>query len=218
MARKIDPKFMKQTNKKMILKYLIESGPMSRSQLVNHTKLANSAVWRIVQELESEGIISRKSYSEKTATKNAALFGPSRSFACSIVLDVQVTQSTVAVGFLDKSWKIIESFETNGLEKFLQETDKVLKKLVSDQIVDRSKTILSISVPGVVNEEGTILFRAPNLNWRDINLLETFSKYGLQVIADNDANLSLLAEWFFSEDVKRSQNAFFLYFGEGVGG
>jgi len=40
----------------------------------------------------------------------------------------------------------------------------------------------------------------------------------LEVLVENDSNLSLLAEEFFSQDVKESDVAFFLYFGEGIGG
>jgi len=40
----------------------------------------------------------------------------------------------------------------------------------------------------------------------------------MEVFVENDANLSLMAEQFFSQDVKRSKVAFFLYFGEGIGG
>ncbi len=218
MRNKIDPKSMKQINKRIILRHLIESGPMSRVELVRRTKLANSAVWRIIQELEEEGMVSRKSYFAKTATRNAVVFGPSKSFACSIILDIQVTQSTIALGFLDKTWRIVESFQTDGLEKFLAKVDKLISRLCDTKEVDKKRTILSISVPGVVDEKGSILFRAPNLRWKDINLVETFSKYGLKVITDNDANLSLLAEWFFSQDARSAKNAFFLYFGEGIGG
>ncbi|AEH51471.1 ROK family transcriptional regulator [Pseudothermotoga thermarum] len=218
MRSKIDPKSMKEINKRIIFRHLIESGPMSRVELVRKTRLANSAVWRIIQELEEEGLISRKDYLERTATKGATVFGPSKSFACSIILDIQVNQSIIALGFLDKTWKIVDSFETNGLEKFLAKTDKVISKLCNQDDVDKNRTVLSISIPGVVDEEGSILSRAPNLQWQNINLVETFSKYGLKVTADNDANLSLLAEWFFSQDVRSAKNAFFLYFGEGIGG
>jgi predicted NBD/HSP70 family sugar kinase len=40
----------------------------------------------------------------------------------------------------------------------------------------------------------------------------------MEVFVENDANLSLLAEQFFSKDMKKSKVAFFLYFGEGIGG
>ncbi|AEH51553.1 ROK family protein [Pseudothermotoga thermarum DSM 5069] len=218
MSRKINPKSMKQINKAIILRNIIETGAMSRTELAKATGLANSAVWRIVQELENESLIEKRSYLKKTATKGAVVYGPSKKFACSIIVDVQVTHSSIALGFLDKSWKIIETFETNGLERFLEKVDRIISTLSTDEMVNVDKTILTISVPGVVNQEGQILVCAPNLNWSNVNLLEIFSKYGFKVIAENDANLSLLAEWFFSQDVRRSNNAFFLYFGEGIGG
>ncbi|KHC90218.1 MULTISPECIES: ROK family protein, partial [unclassified Thermotoga] len=45
-----------------------------------------------------------------------------------------------------------------------------------------------------------------------------FEGLGFDVMVENDSNLSLLAEEFFSQDVKSSSVSFFLYFGEGIGG
>ncbi|WP_448520951.1 winged helix-turn-helix domain-containing protein, partial [Pseudothermotoga sp.] len=48
---------MKRENKKLILRYLIEKGQSSRMEIVRETKLAQSAIWRIMGELTSEGLV-----------------------------------------------------------------------------------------------------------------------------------------------------------------
>ncbi|MGB9899852.1 MAG: ROK family protein [Pseudothermotoga sp.] len=73
------------------------------------------------------------------------------------------------------------------------------------------------SVPGIVDSLKNKLLYAPNLKWHDVDFKEYFGKKVFEVIVDNDSNLSLLVESFFSNDIKDKNNAFFLYLGEGVG-
>lgn len=49
--RKLDPRAMKSMNKQMILSYLLEHRPCSRTDLVTKTGLASSAIWRMIDEL-----------------------------------------------------------------------------------------------------------------------------------------------------------------------
>jgi len=50
----------------------------------------------------------------------------------------------------------------------------------------------------VVNYEKKFLINAPNLNWKNIDFQETFKELEFKVLAENDANLALLAEHFFA--------------------
>jgi len=59
---------------------------------------------------------------------------------------------------------------------------------------------------------------APNLKWKNIDFKEVFGEKDFEIMVENDSKLSLLAESFYSSDIKNSSNAFFLYLGEGVGG
>jgi DNA-binding MarR family transcriptional regulator len=64
--RKLDPRAMKSMNKQMILSYLLEHGPCSRTNLVTKTGLASSAIWRMIDELLREGLIEQKEYFART--------------------------------------------------------------------------------------------------------------------------------------------------------
>ncbi len=218
-AKKVDPKSMKKMNKQLILRYLVEHGPSSRTELVAKTGLANSAVWRIIEELVEQGFIEQKEYFMKTSTKKAAIYGVTRNYMTCLIVDVQVLQTTVALGFLDGSWEILENFPTTSFEEFTYRINEFLSEKTLNRLLGKKrKNRIVFSVPGIVDSQKSKLLYAPNLKWHDVDFKEQFGKKTFEIIVDNDSNLSLLAESFFSNDIKDSNNAFFLYLGEGVGG
>ncbi len=211
---KLNPKSMKSENKKMILRYLIESGPQSRMDIVRKTKLAQSAIWRITDELMNEGLLE-----VTTQLKRATIVAPTRFFATSIVFNVEVSETTVAVGFLNGSWKVVTKFPTfKVFEDFKREVRVSVQKALKEQTKNNRMPKLVFSLPGMVNNEKAFLFHAPNIGWKHIDFRKEFEDLGMEILADNDSNLSLLAEQFFSQDVKKSEVSFFLFLSEGVGG
>lgn len=219
-VRKVDPKSMKRMNRQLILRYLIEHGPSSRTELVERTGLASSAVWRIIEELVDQGFVEQKEYFMKTNTKKASVYGVARNFMTCLIVDVQVLQTTVAFGFLDGSWEILETFPTTNFEEFVSRINEFLSEKTLNHLLGKKarRNRIVFSVPGIVDSLKNKLLYAPNLKWHDVDFKEYFGKKVFEVIVDNDSNLSLLAESFFSNDIKDKNNAFFLYLGEGVGG
>lgn len=216
--KKLNPKSMKRENKKMVLRYLIESGPHSRVEIARKTGLAQSAIWRIIEELVNEGLVEEKG----TATgrrRKAVTYGPTRSFITSIIYNVEVLETLVAVGFLDGAWRMIERFSTpKDFGEFKQRVTSSYENILKSHVLNKNISKVVFSLPGIVNTESKFLIHAPNLGWRDIDFQKEFGNLDLEVLVENDSNLSLLAEEFFSQDVKESDVAFFLYFGEGIGG
>ncbi|KUK24555.1 MAG: ROK family protein [Thermotoga sp. 50_1627] len=215
---KLNPISMKRENKKLILRYLIEKGQSSRMEIVRHTKLAQSAIWRIMSELVNEGLVQERGFTTGKRRK-PVIYGPTRSFITSVVYNVEVLETLVAIGFLDGSWKVIERFPTPlNFELFKENVKMSFKKIVKEKTVRKDITKIVFSLPGMVNYEKKLLIFAPNLKWKNVDFQQEFADLNMEVFVENDANLSLMAEQFFSQDVKRSKVAFFLYFGEGIGG
>ncbi|AEH51745.1 ROK family protein [Pseudothermotoga thermarum] len=213
--KKLNPKSMKSENKRMILRYLIENGSQSRMDIVRKTKLAQSAVWRITEELIEEGLLEIS-----TRRKRATIVAPTKSFMTAVVFNVEVSETTVAMGFLNGSWKVVKRFSTPKVfEEFKEEVRSSLQEAIKiQQVVDGKLPKLVFSLPGMVNNEKAFLIHAPNIGWKHIDFRKEFEDLGMEILADNDSNLSLLAELFFSQDVKKSKTSFFLYLSEGVGG
>lgn len=218
MNTKLNPISMKRENKKLILRYLIERGQSSRMEIVRHTKLAQSAIWRIMNELVNEGLVQERGFITGKRRK-PVIYGPARSFITSVVYNVEVLETLVAIGFLDGSWKVIERFPTPlNFELFKESVKMSFEKIVKEKTIRKDITKIVFSLPGMVNYEKKLLIFAPNLSWKNIDFQGEFVDLNMEVFVENDANLSLMAEQFFSQDVKRSKVAFFLYFGKGIGG
>ncbi|ACM22839.1 ROK family protein [Thermotoga neapolitana DSM 4359] len=218
LHKKLNPRSMKQENKRMILRYLIESGPHSRVEIAKKTGLAQSAIWRIVEELINEGLIEEKGMATGRR-RRAVTYGPTRSFVTAIIYNVEVLETLVAVGFLDGTWRIVERFPTPRVfEEFKEKVKESYENILRTHTLNESISKLVFSLPGIVNTEKRLLIHAPNLGWRDVDFQKEFEGLGFDVMVENDSNLSLLAEEFFSQDVKSSSVSFFLYFGEGIGG
>lgn len=218
MHRKLNPVSMKKENKKMILRYLIEKGQSSRMEIVRKTGLAQSAVWRIMSELVNDGFVEERGFAPGKRRKSV-IYGPARSFITSVIYNVEVLETLVAIGFLDGSWRILERFPTpSTFESFKGRVKTSLEKIKKDLTFKEGITKIVFSLPGMVNYEKKLLIYAPNLKWKNIDFQKAFEDLEWEVFVENDANLSLMAEQFFSNDVKKSKVAFFLYFGEGIGG
>lgn len=218
LKKTVNPKSMKKENKRVILRYLVENGPCSRGAVAEKTGLAHSAVWRITDELLKEGLIEEKGLMSGKRRK-ATVYGPTRAFVTSVIYNVEVMETLVAIGYLDGFWKIVEKFPTpEKFEDFKAAVESSFKTVQSTYPLNVEISKIVFSVPGMVNSKEKILIHAPNLNWRMIDFQKAFKDLELDVLVENDANLSLFAEHFFSHDVKESEVSFFLYLGEGIGG
>ncbi len=216
--KKLNPVSMKRKNKKMVMRYLMEKGHATRSEIAYKTGLALSAIWRLMGELESENLIEVKNTSSGRGRKSL-VYAPTTSFITSVIYNVEVKETIVAVGFLDGSWRIVENFLTpDNFGEFKRIVLDTFYRIQKNYRINSNITKVVFSLPGMVDYKRKLLICAPNLDWKDLNLQREFKEMGLEVLAENDANLSLLAELFFSNDVRESKVAFFLYFGEGIGG
>ncbi len=214
---KINLQSMKIMNKQMILRYLVENGPTSRSELAKHTKLTPSTVSRIISDLFKKGLIEEVGYAEKSNIGRKPIdLSVTGRFVSSIIFNVGVEQTTVAIGFLNKEIKPIKTFHTGSLKSFISEVNDTVDYLEKNFPLNEM-TYIVFAFPGIVNTEKGRIIYAPNLNWKNVDLKEMINpKY--KIMADNEANLSVLAESLFADDAKKSENFFFLYISQGIGG
>ncbi len=214
---KINSKSMKQMNIRMIMKHLVEKGPTTRVDLSKFTKLTPSTITRMISDLSESGLVEESGQSKKSHIGRKAINLSITKKISSIVFNVDVERTTVAIGYLDKSIKEIESFQTGSIQNFISKVENKIEKIENNYPLDLNITSVIFAFPGIVDVDNTTIVYAPNLNWRGVKLCEMI-KYPYRIIADNEANLSILAESVFSEDVRESNNAFFLYISQGIGG
>ncbi|MGC8544696.1 ROK family transcriptional regulator [Athalassotoga sp.] len=215
---KINLKSMKMMNKRMILRHLVENGPTSRMELSRFTKLTPSTIGRIISELSEKALVEEIGYSDKSQIgRKPVNVAVTKKFVSSVVFNVGVEQTTIAIGFFDRSVKEIKRFSTGSLKSFISTVNLSLEDVEKCYPLNHELTSIVFAFPGIVNAKTATVIYAPNLNWRNLNLRDVV-KYRYRIIADNEANLSVLAESISSEDAKKSENTFFLYVSQGIGG
>lgn len=74
-----------------------------------------------------------------------------------------------------------------------------------------------IGVPGSINPEAGIVNLAPNLGWKNLNIVQPIEKhFGKRVLIENDANLGTLGIYHF-EKKSQCKNLVAIFVGTGIG-
>ena len=182
------------------------------------TGLTPSTIGRIIYDLVRIGFVEEGDQVQTSplGRKATSLF-LTKKFCSSIVFNVGVEQTEVAIGYLDKSTKKLYKFSTGTLSNFIEHVNDFLELIGKEQPIDPKRTSVVFAFPGIVDPQKAEIIYAPNLNWKNVKLRDLIHSQQ-PIFADNEANLSILAESAVSKDVKESENAFFLYVSQGIGG
>ena len=105
---------------------------------------------------------------------------------------------------------------SSGLEIVQKEIFKTIDNLLENTNI-REIEAIGISVPGLVDRDGTITF-SPNLPFRDYKLGEILrKKYNIPTFIGNDVNVSTVGEWKFGSG-SGNKNVLGIFVGTGIGG
>lgn len=211
---KYDSSNIKILNKKIILKIVHKYRPISRNDIATLTGLKGSSVTRLVSELIEEGhIIEGGMLSTGTPGRKKIMLEINPNYKVSMLLDIGVNTTTLAVGFYDGSVKTLHTFHTpKNAEKFFEKVKKYYTDL--EKLYKLSTVVLS--VPGMVDISTNTIINAPNIGWKNIRIGE-FLEVNVPVLADNEANLSVLAEKYHSKLLGNFSDIVFVLVREGVG-
>jgi predicted NBD/HSP70 family sugar kinase len=207
---------IRDINRQIVLNYVRERGPISRSEIAHETALQRSTVSLIVDELKANGLIDEGS-GESTGGRPPILLSLRTADAVAIGVDLGTERTIVATS--DLAGRILEQemFPTNpDAEKTIKEVIASVQKLLHKY----SRTIegIGISLPGFVNPETDELY-IPHFAWRNIPIADELrAATGLPVKIDNDANAAALAElWFGRPEIREVRDFIMVLVEEGVG-
>lgn len=212
------PTTIRDINKRIVLNYVRDRAPISRADIARETALHRSTVSVIVDELIEAGLIVEIGSGDSTGGRKPTLFKLKTGEAAAIGIDLTPRLTTIAVADLAGNVLSKESFSTSPDIEFM-----------TAQIIDRTKRIaegfsgeelqIGMSVPGLVDQKLGKIFHIPYFDWRDWDIcqqLETAT--GLEVIVENDANATALAElWFGHERIRKTDTFVTVLVGEGIG-
>lgn len=102
-------------------------------------------------------------------------------------------------------------------EVFIRIAETINSAIDKSQLKSDEIDAIVLGIPGSVNPNNGIVYLAPNLGWRNINVIEKLSKYfSTKILIENDANLGTLgiANFGIAKNVK---NFIALFIGTGIG-
>lgn len=207
---------IRDINRQIVLNYVRERGPISRSEIAHETALQRSTISLIVDELKANGLIDEGS-GESTGGRPPILLSLRTHDAVAIGVDLGTVRTIVATSDLAGRLLEQEAFPTNpDANKAIQEVIASVQRLLTKY----SRTIegIGISLPGFVNPETDELY-IPHFAWRDIPIADELrAATGLPVKIDNDANAAALAElWFGRPEIREVRDFIMVLVEEGLG-
>lgn len=209
---------VRDINRRIILNYIRENAPISRSDIAKKTALQRSTVSLIVQELKDLGLIN-EIHGESSGGRPPILLKLKTLKPVALGIAVMTDKTTIVTG--DLSGRIIDREEFSTHQHFNVTFSKIVE--CSKKLIKKNRGSIEgigISLPGVVDFNRGIAFFVPHFKWKDLPIAEDLeNELGLPVKADNDANALALAELWFGQQLEINENRDFIIIlvQEGIG-
>ncbi|WP_134704522.1 ROK family transcriptional regulator [Ammoniphilus sp. YIM 78166] len=214
-----DQFLVKQINKSIVLETVRHHSPISRSQVSEITGLNKGTVSSLVNELIESNLVLEIGEGKSSGGRKPLLLLFNHLAGYAIGVDIRM--DCISLVLTDLQGHIVERIHL-PLQKSNQEY--VVGLLIEGirQLMARTPSSpysvvgIGVGVPGIVDEEGTVLF-APNLQWRDVPLQRWLTdEFGIPVVVDNEARAGAQGEKQFGAG-QTSSNLIFLSVGHGIG-
>ena len=209
---KIDRQVMRAHNRAVVLDVVRRSGPLARTDVARRTALAKPTVSAIVDELLADGLVHEVGIGKSTAAGGRPPtyldFDARREAYVGVHVGVYDTAVAVADG---RGTVVAQRSRPSAIGSPTK--DALAKAQVRKKVV-RHATVV---VPGLVDRASGVCTLAPNLEWRDVPITQSFGDaLEVPVSAWNSTQASAFAE--ARQGVALDAGTFvWLYVGSGVG-
>jgi len=223
-----DQSLLKQINRMALVRVIRRLPGLSRADVAKETGLTKSTVSLLVQELIDEGWLA-----ERDAQVTGALgrrptplqIDPERL----AMIGAELAVDGLQVVLVSLTGEILDSVSEPQAD--MGEAARVLARLGELIAIagERAKALgrellgIGIGVPGAVDERSGLLKVAPNLGWRDVEVLTQVRRtlegnplFNLPIYVQNEADVAALGEFEFGE-APVPEPLIYLSLGIGVG-
>ena len=218
MKRVINQERMRTTNKGLIMEYIRDNGPVSKSEIALHLGLSATTVSTFINELQSEDKLNSCGNAKSTGGRKSALYQVNPEAFYVIGLDLQVDRIiAVLLNFQGKLVDINEYRLTSTNEwTVIEQIKEIISEIIQRNDLDQQKINgIGIGVPGIVQNQNGLIEFAPNLGWKNVSLQQLLS-LDWPVYIENEANAAVLGETAFGV-AKNTSDVVYVSVGMGVG-
>jgi predicted NBD/HSP70 family sugar kinase len=193
---------IRRANLSAIVRELHLRGPMSRSDLVEHTGLTRSGIRAVLNDLVSYDLArEERARSQGAPGRPSPLVRLNSSGATVLALEIAV--DSLAVALVGLGGEIIDSIRVDrawgrlSLEETVADLVELTRLVRARGRASDSMIGVGVSVVAVVRRSDGFVRMAPNLGWRDVALGERLTKElgtRLPIAIANEGDLGALAE------------------------
>ncbi|MFP4016913.1 MAG: ROK family protein, partial [Halanaerobiales bacterium] len=142
---------------------------------------------------------------------------PTRSYIISVGIEVNHIRIMIFDLKLNVKNNLILTLEERSPEKIILDLIDKIKEFCKDSGISVDRVIgMGIALPGLINDEQGLLYFAPNLEWRNIEIKEYFKReFEFPVLIENEAKAAVLGEREFI--YPEADNLVFVSINEGIG-
>lgn len=222
-----DQQLVKRINRSVVLRLLRSQGGLSRAQLAAASGLTKSTVSLLVRELLEEGWLTerRTSAAQGMGRPSTPLFIDDSGRA---MVGVELAVEALRVVAVSLTGDVLMADEEPMVSMEPATVCRQLAKMVAHTHArlardGRQLSGVGVGVPGAIDQSTGLLRLAPNLGWRELDLLplitEALRREAVPHVVlhlQNDADAAALSEYEFAdEEIKDS--LIFVACGVGVG-
>jgi glucokinase-like ROK family protein len=217
-----DQALVRELNLSLVLRFIHNEAPVSRSQIAQATGLNKSTVSSLVEDLLQRQLVHETGTNSVGTGRPATLLETNPQAGGIIGIELGVDFITIALTDFTGNilWRQFADINSNDAQ------DKTIARILelTDKAIDVCKDHglyllgLGLSVPGTADSEKGVLVFAPNLQWRNVPFRKIFLDHiGLNIYVENDANAAAIAEHLFGV-ARQSDDFIFVVVGIGIGG
>lgn len=228
-AAPADQATVRRSNLGLVLRHLRDAGPRSRARIAQETGLNKATVSSLVAELVQRGLVTTGSVERGGAVGRPVLMVElDGRCVCGIGVELNVDYAAVLVmdlrGGVLFEQRLAMDVPALGPAATLDEVARLITCALAAAARARATPAgLTVALPGSVQHSDTdgTLTLAPNIGWRDVpvvaELRARLDGLDCTIRAENDANLSALAEYAMGSEA-RTPDLVYLTGEVGVGG
>lgn len=209
----------RQINRVIVLNLVREHQPISRADVARRMGVGRGMVTSLVDELLAEGAIVEGETAESPRGRKPKLLHVRTHDRYVIAVDVRFSRTYLMLADFAGRQVALESFETRfDPDELVAEIAARVGRIRAAHGAVRCDG-LGMVVPGMVDRRSGRVLNAPQLGWRDVDLLASLeAATGLRVHLENAPVACALAQvWLSAERPEGSDNFVYVTVSDGVG-